>query len=164
MRARLIRPLHGARDAPARWEALCAEVIESSGFARCKAGDCCVFHKERGIRCAAHGDYFTCTGYDADLGWAQQQMDWRSLCNVGGRLGGWGSDVQDVRLVNRITRWDAGGRGGTARSRPAARRAPRAGRRGAAPRQRDCIQWRLDGTVQPWPEAGARPGGRGLPC
>ena len=62
MCARLIRQLYGPRDAPARWEALYTEALESFGFVRGRASACCFYHKERGIHCVVHGVDFTATG------------------------------------------------------------------------------------------------------
>ena len=74
----MIRQLPGVHDAPARWEALYTEVIESCGCARGRADACCFYLKERGLRCVVHGDDFTLAGWGEDLDWAQQKMRWPS--------------------------------------------------------------------------------------
>eukprot|EP00969_Alexandrium_andersonii_P048725 2137167-Alexandrium_andersonii.AAC.1 len=75
MCAKLRRSLYGTRAAPARWEVLCAETLESFGFARGKASACCSYKAELDARCVAHGDDFTFAGYDVDLDVAEKLMD-----------------------------------------------------------------------------------------
>eukprot|EP00969_Alexandrium_andersonii_P030473 1329385-Alexandrium_andersonii.AAC.1 len=67
MCAKLRRSLYGTRAAPAHREALRTETLESFGFARGQASACCFYNAELDVRCVAHGDDFTFTGYDADL-------------------------------------------------------------------------------------------------
>eukprot|EP00969_Alexandrium_andersonii_P354986 15443413-Alexandrium_andersonii.AAC.1 len=86
MRAKLRRSLYGTRAAPARWEALCTETLESSGFARGKASACCFCDAELGVRCVVRGDDFTFTGNDADLDIVEKQMDEKLMCKMQGRL------------------------------------------------------------------------------
>ena len=59
----------------------------------------------RDVRCVAHGDDFTLTGYAADLDWVEGAMKQAFLCKVGGRLGNGARDVQEARLLNRAIRW-----------------------------------------------------------
>eukprot|EP00969_Alexandrium_andersonii_P272783 12056517-Alexandrium_andersonii.AAC.1 len=68
MCAKLRRSLYGTRAAPARWGARCTSMLESFGFVRGKASACCIYHAALDVRCVVHGDDFTFTGYDADLG------------------------------------------------------------------------------------------------
>eukprot|EP00969_Alexandrium_andersonii_P002261 99013-Alexandrium_andersonii.AAC.1 len=84
MCAKLRRSLYGARAAPARWEALCTETLESFGFARGKASACCFYNAELDARCVVHGDDFTSAGYDADLDIVEKQMDEKFLCKIEG--------------------------------------------------------------------------------
>eukprot|EP00969_Alexandrium_andersonii_P228986 10113064-Alexandrium_andersonii.AAC.1 len=67
MCAKLRRSHCGARAAPARWEALRTETLESFGFARGNASARCFYNAKLNARCAVHADDFTFTGYDADL-------------------------------------------------------------------------------------------------
>eukprot|EP00969_Alexandrium_andersonii_P146996 6500276-Alexandrium_andersonii.AAC.1 len=68
MRAKLRRSLYGTRAPPARcrWEALCAEALESFG-ARGKASACCFYNAELDAGCVVHGGDIAFTGYDSDL-------------------------------------------------------------------------------------------------
>eukprot|EP00969_Alexandrium_andersonii_P341655 15101672-Alexandrium_andersonii.AAC.1 len=75
MCAKLRCSLYGARVAPARWEALCTETLESFGFARGKASACCFYNAALDARCVVHGDDFTFTGYDADLDVVEKLTD-----------------------------------------------------------------------------------------
>ena len=88
MCAKLVRCLYGTRDAPARWEALYTDVLESFGFVRGKASAWCFCHPARDLMCVVHGDEFTFTGYDSDLDWARGQMESRFLLQ-GRWLNGW---------------------------------------------------------------------------
>eukprot|EP00969_Alexandrium_andersonii_P181717 8030346-Alexandrium_andersonii.AAC.1 len=109
MRAKLRRSLYGTCAAPARWEALCTETLESSGFARGRASARCFYNAELGARCVARGDDFAFTGYDADLDIAEKHMDEKFMCEIEGRLGGGPSDLREVKLLNRIIRWTPDG-------------------------------------------------------
>eukprot|EP00969_Alexandrium_andersonii_P219928 9714275-Alexandrium_andersonii.AAC.1 len=55
MCAKLRRSLYGTRAAPARWEALYTETLESFGFIRGKASACCFYHAGLDVRCVVHG-------------------------------------------------------------------------------------------------------------
>jgi hypothetical protein len=109
MCARLRRCLYGTRDAPARWEAFLAGELEKMGFHRGKASPCCFRHDSRDLRCIVHGDDFVFVGGDADLEWVQQEMEARFLIKVIGRLGGDSSDLQELRVLNRVLRWASDG-------------------------------------------------------
>eukprot|EP00969_Alexandrium_andersonii_P050421 2213830-Alexandrium_andersonii.AAC.1 len=68
MCAKLRRGLYGTRAAPARWEALCVEILDSFGFARGTASARCFYNAKLDARCVVHGGNFTFAGYDEDLG------------------------------------------------------------------------------------------------
>jgi hypothetical protein len=109
MCARLRRCLYGTRDAPARWEAFLASELAKMGFERGKASPCCFRHSTRDLRCIVHGDDFVFTGDDRDLDWAQHEMSTRFLIKVIGRLGGDSGDLQELRVLNRVLRWESDG-------------------------------------------------------
>jgi hypothetical protein len=109
MCARLRRCLYGTRDAPARWEAFLAGELEKMGFEKGKASPCCFRHISRDLRCIVHGDDFVFVGAEPDLEWAQQEMNSRFLIKVIGRLGGDSSDLQELRVLNRVLRWSPDG-------------------------------------------------------
>eukprot|EP00969_Alexandrium_andersonii_P200310 8848201-Alexandrium_andersonii.AAC.1 len=67
MCAKLRRSLYGARAAPAHWEALYTEALESFGFSRGKASACCFYNAELDVRCVVRGDDFAFAGCDPDL-------------------------------------------------------------------------------------------------
>eukprot|EP00969_Alexandrium_andersonii_P305898 13522089-Alexandrium_andersonii.AAC.1 len=75
MRAKLRRSLCGARAAPARWGALCTEILESFGLARGEASACCFYQSGLDVRCVVHGGDFTFAGYDADLDIVEKLTD-----------------------------------------------------------------------------------------
>eukprot|EP00969_Alexandrium_andersonii_P155068 6855523-Alexandrium_andersonii.AAC.1 len=85
MCAKLRRSLYGTRAAPARWEALYTETLESFGLVKGRASACCFFNAELDVRCVAHGDDFTFTGYDADLDVVERLMNEKFMCKIEGQ-------------------------------------------------------------------------------
>ena len=102
----LRRCLYGTRDAPSQWEKFMAAQLERMGFARGKASPSCFFHRIRDLRCVVHGDDFSFCGLEKDLDWATQRMEQLFLCKVVGTLGGDEHDMQELRVLNRVFRWE----------------------------------------------------------
>ena len=107
--AKLRRCLHGTRDAPARWEAYLTEHLEKLGFQLGVASTCCFKHATRDLRCVVHGDDFVCVGSDADLQWVRKDIEPNILLKVVGKLGPDQTHLQDIRVLNRILRWQDDG-------------------------------------------------------
>ena len=107
--ARLKRCLYGTRDAPARWEAHLAKQLQSMGFLRGRASPCCFYHPQRGLRCLVHGDDFVFAGTEENLDWVNARMADAFLVKVVGRLGPDSTDLQEMRILNRVARWTPGG-------------------------------------------------------
>eukprot|EP00969_Alexandrium_andersonii_P295569 13065241-Alexandrium_andersonii.AAC.1 len=84
MCAKLRRSIYGARPAPARWEALYTETLESFGFARDKANACCFCDAALDARRVVHGEDFTFTGHDEDLDIVEKLMDEKFMCKIEG--------------------------------------------------------------------------------
>jgi len=109
MCGRLKRCLYGTRDAPARWEAFLASELRKHGFTQGGASPCCFQHAKRDIQCVVHGDDFVFSGNDGDLDWVQGCMQKSFLVKIVGRLGDGCKDVKEIRILNRIVRWEADG-------------------------------------------------------
>ena len=107
--AKLLRCLYGTRDAPARWEALYTEKLESLGFHRGLASASVFFHQGRNIRCVVHGDDFTFQGSRAQLEWIQARMEEVFLCKVEGIMGSGVGELKEARILNRVIRWGKDG-------------------------------------------------------
>ena len=105
---RLKRRLFGARDAPQQWERFAAASLEALGFRRGRASAVCFYHPTRGIMGLVNGDDFVFSGADKDLGWVATGLARAILLKVMGMLGGdvKAGDVQEIRCLNRVIRWE----------------------------------------------------------
>jgi hypothetical protein len=56
-----------------------------------------------------HGDDFVFVGHDADLAWTEKIMGESFLIKVVGKLGGDRGDEPEIRVLNRVLRWNAEG-------------------------------------------------------
>ena len=79
------------------------------GFTRGRSSPCCFRHASKDLSVVVHGDDFTFVGPDAELDWAQEEMSKRFLIKAMGRLGGDQGDVQELRILNRVVRWEESG-------------------------------------------------------
>ena len=107
--ALLKRCLYGTRDAPARWEAYLAAELAKMGFMRGAASACCFQHHSRDLRCVVHGDDFVFVGPDDELLWVGAEMRKSFLIKEIGKLGGDADDMQELRVLNRVLRWETWG-------------------------------------------------------
>ena len=107
----MVRPLYGARDAPALWEAYAAAQLCALGFQRGRSNACVYFHRRRGLRCLVHGDDFVATGLLEHLEWMHHELAKTVLLKRVGVLGldPAKGDVQEVRILNRVLRIDGDG-------------------------------------------------------
>ena len=48
-------------------------------------------------------------GVDADLEWVHRKLETKMLLNKVGTLGGDAADLKEVRVLNRVLRWEAWG-------------------------------------------------------
>ena len=104
---RLKRCVYDTRDAPRQWERFAAAALERLGFRRGSASAVRFHHASRDITGPTHGDDFVLCGADADLDWVAAKLSEDILLKVVGKLGGdkHKGDVQEVRCLNRISRW-----------------------------------------------------------
>jgi len=105
---RLKKCLYGTRDAAMQWEALCTRKLCSMGFQKGKASACCFYNPALDVRCVVHGDDFTFEGNDGGLNKVERDMRKEFDCKVEGRLGGGPKDKKEVRILNRIMRYEEG--------------------------------------------------------
>lgn len=108
---RLRRCLYGTRDAPQQWERFAAATLEAIGFKRGLASAVCFHHSSRDLVALVHGDDFFLCGEDKDLDWVHRELEKTILLKVVGRLGGEPEkgDVQELRCLNRVLRWQHNG-------------------------------------------------------
>ena len=110
--------------------------MASLGFKRGRASPCCYYHPTRGLRRVVHGDDFVVAGSSDELAWVKGAMGDSFLTKEVGTLGDGAGEVAELRILNRVVRWCAGGlipdmltfsgRGSPGRPERSARRAPRA--------------------------------------
>lgn len=106
---RLIRCLYGTRDAPALWERFLASQLEDLGFVRGQANSCLFRHSVKDLLVVVHGDDFTFAGKEADLQWVHEELEPRILLKKVGVLGGDDGDLKELRILNRVLRWEPWG-------------------------------------------------------
>jgi len=106
---RLVRSLYGTRDAPSLWERFAAAQLEALGFVRGRASPCAFSHPLRDLMIVIHGDDFVIAGHDADLEWICRELDRKILLKKVGVLGGGRDDLRELRVLNRVLRWESWG-------------------------------------------------------
>ena len=74
MVGRLLKSMHGTRDAAQNWEAEYAEFMELIGFQRGIWSPCVFWQRNRNIRAVIHGDDFTLLGTNSDLDWFRDRI------------------------------------------------------------------------------------------
>ena len=105
----LICSLHGMRDVPALWERFLAAQLEAVGFIRGKANPCLFRHESRDILAVVHGDGLMFTAIEEDLKWVHKALERRILLKVVGTIGGDSWDLKELRVLNRVLRWQEWG-------------------------------------------------------
>ena len=100
--------MYGTRDAAQNWGEECADTMKAIGFEQGKASPCTFFHKGRGIRTYIHGDDFVSVAKDADLKWLKTEIEKKYELKTQ-VLGPNKPDLQEVKVLNRISRWTTGG-------------------------------------------------------
>ena len=106
---RLVRSLYGTRDAPALWERFVAAELAALGFVGGQANSCLFRHSTRDLMVVVHGDDFTFAGNENDLDWVHKALEPRILLKKVGVLGGDAGDSKELRILNRVLRWEAWG-------------------------------------------------------
>ncbi len=105
----LNKSMYGTRDAAQNWENTYAHTLTGMGFKRGQATPCAFFHPHRGVKVVVHGDDITALAGDSQLDWFQSEISKAFDVKNRGRLGDGQTDVQDIRILNRVVRWTNNG-------------------------------------------------------
>ena len=87
MCGRLLKAMHGTRDAAQNWECEYVEFLKSLGFKQGQATPCAFVLTSRGLILVVHGDDFTISGHDEDLNWFRERIKEKFDVKFRGRLG-----------------------------------------------------------------------------
>ena len=105
----LLKSLYGTRDAAANWaEAYTRVLTEELGFAKGESSPCSFHHADRDIKVVVHGDDFVSEGPKANLLWMDKAMrkHFELKTEI---LGPDVREVKEVRILNRVLRWEEHG-------------------------------------------------------
>ena len=105
MCGKLMKSMYGTRDAAQNWGSTYSEFMKTIGFHQGKSSPCVFWHKEKEIRCVVHGDDFTVLGWANQLDWFWSKIKAKFESKHRGRLGPGPSDLQSIRILNRIVEW-----------------------------------------------------------
>ena len=86
-----------------------ASRLEAMGFVRGRSSPSCFHHRRHNLLCVVHGDDFTFSGIQGDLDWVTKEMNKSFLCKVVGTLGSGARDCKELRVLNRVLRWQEWG-------------------------------------------------------
>ena len=108
MVAKLNLSLYGTRDAAQNWAATYTKFLNACGFRTGKGSPCNFWNEARDMAITVHGDDFTCCGSAEDLRWLQHKFEakFEVTCSI---LGPDSGQAQEVKILNRIIRWEKGG-------------------------------------------------------
>ena len=101
--------MYGTRAAAEGWHSEYSSTMESMGFLRGDASACVFRHPTKRLVASVHGDDFTVAGPKNLLDWMKAEMEQRYELTETGRLGPGPSDGKEVKVLNRVVRWTAGG-------------------------------------------------------
>ena len=85
MCAKLVKAMHGTRDAAQNWEWAYRSAHEGWGFIVGKSSTYVIYHIERGIILVVQGDDFTELGIDENLNWYRSKIMTRSEAKSEGK-------------------------------------------------------------------------------
>ena len=105
--ARLKLSLYGTRDAALNWTTTYTEFLVGLGFVKGK-GCTCNFQHPKGLMLTVHGDDFTSTGSTRDLAWLKVQFETKFEITAK-VLGPEAGQEREIRVLNRILRWESHG-------------------------------------------------------
>ena len=96
--------MYGTRDAAQNWQAEFSQQLVSNGFARGSASPCVFHHEARGIRTLVHGDDYVSVGQPKHLEWMQKEFE-QCFTVKTQKLGPQTSQLQEVKILNRVVAW-----------------------------------------------------------
>ena len=104
----LRRWLYGMRPAASAWKDHYAAKLKGDGFTRCKAAPTAFVNLETGVRLVVWGDDFTFLGRERSLKqMADRMAKWYEI-KVRAIMGPGAADDKEVRILNRLIRWEGG--------------------------------------------------------
>ena len=109
MCALLKKSLYGTRDAAANWTDEYTRVLtDVLGFVKGEASPCSFHHPTKNIKVVVHGDDFVSEACKADLVWFDKALGkhFELKTEV---LGPDSGEVREVRILNRVLRWEKEG-------------------------------------------------------
>ena len=107
MVAKLRLSLYGTRDAALNWANTYTEFLEKQGFTRGR-GCSCNFSHPRGIIMTVHGDDFTSSASTKNLEWLKRKFEEKFEVTAK-LLGPEVGQEREIRVLNRVIRWEADG-------------------------------------------------------
>jgi len=100
--------LYGTRDAAMNWAKTYTDYMKSLGFVVGRSNPCNFHHPQREISCTVHGDDFTSAGREEDLKWLDRQLQKKFEIKTE-FLGPNEEHMKEVRVLNRVLRWEPDG-------------------------------------------------------
>ena len=98
MVGKLNHSLYGTRNAALNWTKEYTRALEEIGFVKGKASAYNFRHVQRDVKLTVHGDDFLVTGSRSDLPWLRDKLG--SKYEIMGP-----EDEQEIKILNRVTRW-----------------------------------------------------------
>ena len=105
----LLKALYGTRDAAVNWMWAYANFMEELGFRKGAICPCIFWLEARDLVVFVHGDDFLVLGEEDELDWFRTRIEERFETKFRGRMGPDANNVHELRVLNRIVRWDEAG-------------------------------------------------------
>lgn len=99
---RLNKARYGTRDAAPSWETKYIQFMTDIGFMKGQSTPFILFHPERNIRVAVHGDDFTVQAYESELDWFRRHISQIYEVKFRGRVGPEKKESTRIRILNRV--------------------------------------------------------------
>ena len=94
------------RPAASAWEDEYVEYLTEQGFRRGRSAPTVMYREGKDVRLVVWGDDFTFLGRDKDLKWCAEVMEMKYEIKVRAMLGPEAGDDKEVRILNRVVRWE----------------------------------------------------------
>ena len=100
--------MYGARDAAQNWQEEFSSMLESIGFKAGRSSPCIFYHENKDIRTFVHGDDYVSAGSSEDLDWLRKRLEEKYAIKTE-VLGDGKGETREIRVLNRIIRWETDG-------------------------------------------------------
>ena len=105
----LRKSLYGTRDAAFNWtEAYTRFLVEKLGFEKGITSPRSFYHRQRKIKVAVHGDVFVSEGFKKELIWTDKALG-KEFSIKTEILGPDAGEVKELRVLNRVIKWESAG-------------------------------------------------------